>query len=198
MQCLRHSLLASSFVVSFLTAVAADDKGAPADASRETNRDWNDLPGVDGKTHSLKDIKTRFVAVAFLANSCALCRFQEAELNRIQEEYREKGVTVMAISVGTRPEDQLPRMIERLQAAGYKFPYLHDASQETGRRFRVTCTPTVYLLNEDRKIVYRGALNDDGTPIAKHYLRDALDDSLAGRPVAVPKTRAIGCGILYD
>jgi thiol-disulfide isomerase/thioredoxin len=198
MQRLRHSLLLWSFVVSFLTAVAGDDRGAPADASREAKPDWNDLPGVDGKTHSLKDIKTRFVAVAFLANSCALCRFQEAELNRIQEDYREKKVTLVAISVGNRPEDQLPKMIERSQAASYKFPYLHDASQETGRRFKATCTPTIFLLNEDRKIVYRGALNDDGTPIVKHYLRDALDDSLAGRPVALPKTRAIGCGIRYD
>jgi thiol-disulfide isomerase/thioredoxin len=183
MKCLIHSLVALSAVGSWLSAVAGDDTGPsaevsrPAEISQEVKPDWNDLPGVDGKTHSLKDIKTRFVAVVFLANHCALCRFQEEELNRIQEDYREKGLTLVAVSVSTRSEDQLPKMIERSKSAAYKFSYLHDSSQETGRRFRVTCTPTVFLLNEERKIVYRGALNDDGTPIMKHYLREALDEA---------------------
>jgi len=195
---LTHSFLALSLAGWLLTSVGADDRGRPADPSVEVKADWNDLPGVDGKTHSLKDIKTRFVAVAFLANQCALCQFQEEELNRITEEYRDKGVTVVGISVSTRPEDRLSKVIERTGTAPLKFPYLHDASQEIGRTLRVSCTPTVLLLDEERKVIYRGALNDDGTPIKKHYLREALEDSLAGRPVAVPKTRAIGCGIRYD
>lgn len=158
---------------------------------------WRDLPGVDGQKHSLAQIQTRLVAVAFVANHCVLCQFQEKELIQIQKDYG-KDLQLVAISISTSEPDLLPKMIERAKASGYNFPYLHDFSQDIGRHFGVTQTPTVFLVDQDRRIVYYGALNDDQTPIKRHYLREALDATLASRPVKTPCTRSFGCGIRYD
>jgi peroxiredoxin len=196
---MRFAVIVCLGLACILPARAEDpEKSANRLAIGERAPAWVDLPGVDGKKHCLEDIRSEFVVVAFVANHCPLCRFQERELSRIARAYGEHRVQVVAISVSRFKEDSILKMRERAEAARLPYAYLRDETQEIGRRFRVTRTPTVFLLNKERKIAYSGALDDDGTPIKEHYLRDALEASLEGRSIEHPLTQAQGCGIQYD
>ena len=88
-------------------------------------------------------------------------------------------------------------MVERANADGYTFPYLVDEAQRLAKAYGVTCTFHAFLLDRDRRLCYEGRVDNARLEerVTAHDLRDALDDVLAGRPVAVPTTRAFGCSL---
>ena len=67
-----------------------------------------------------------------------------------------------------------------------------DKGQKLAAQYGATATPTVFLLGRNGKLIYKGAI-DDGEK--KEYLREALDEALAGKAITLPKTRSWGCGI---
>ena len=91
-------------------------------------------------------------------------------------------------------------MKKRAADKGFNFPYLYDASQKIGRDYGATVTPHVFVLDQDRKIAYIGAVDDkqDVDKARRHYLRDALDALLAGKAPPQAVTRQFGCGIRYE
>src|SRR5690606_15930803 len=84
-----------------------------------------------------------------------------------------------------------------VREAGYTFPYLYDETQEVARAYRAACTPDFFLFDSDRKLVYRGQLDDSrpnsGKPVTGADLRAALDAVLAGRPVSADQRPSAGC-----
>jgi hypothetical protein len=90
-------------------------------------------------------------------------------------------------------------MVAFAEASGYPFPYLQDRNQATARAYGATCTFHLFVLDEDRRLRYQGRFDDARLEerIRVHDLRNALDDLLADRPVAVPETRAFGCSLDY-
>lgn len=88
----------------------------------------------------------------------------------------------------------------RVHERKWPVPYLHDPSQSLGRAYGVTNTPQVFLLDRDRKIVYMGTIDDrwqKADEVETHYLRDAIDAVLTGKPVPIKETRAVGCEVEY-
>ncbi len=96
-----------------------------------------DLPGVDGRNHSLEDYADTQVLV--LVQSCNHCPYVlawEGRINDLQREYAERGVRIVAINSNdaeTHPGDSFDAMVEHAREAGYVFDYLHDESQEIAR-----------------------------------------------------------------
>lgn len=92
-------------------------------------------------------------------------------------------------------------MAEEAKEAGYGFPYLFDASQSIARAYRAACTPDFFLFDKDRKLVYRGQLDDsrpgNGIPVTGKDLRAALDAVLAGQAVAAVQKPSLGCNIKW-
>lgn len=161
---------------------------------------WKNLMGVDDRTHSLDDYKSKVLVVVFIANHCPVAAACETRLKQLAADYRERGVEFVAISVSRLDADRLDKMKERAQDAKFPFPYLHDASQETGRRYGATATPQVFVLNAERRIAYMGALDDnwrDPAKVETPYARDAVDAILADRPPEIRETRPVGCAIEY-
>jgi peroxiredoxin len=78
---------------------------------------------------------------------------------------------------------------------GFKFPYLYDGeTQRVSTAFGVLATPHVFIFDQQRRLRYNGRIDDaDVTPPTSHDARNAIEDLLAGREVAVPKTRVFGC-----
>ena len=74
-----------------------------------------------------------------------------------------------------------------------------EASFAQARAYGATCTPHVFLLDQDRKVVYMGAVDDNQQPdkVTKHHLREAIDAALAGTSAATTETKQFGCGINY-
>jgi peroxiredoxin len=159
---------------------------------------WSKLPGVDGKEHSLADLKDKqAVVVVFTCNSCPAAEAYEDRI--IELANRHKDVAVVAINVNTVAEDNLDAMKERAAAKKFPFAYLYDQSQKIAKDFGAAGTPEFFVLSPQRKIVYMGAMDDEEDPAkVKHrYVEDALTATLAGKAPAVAETYAPGCRIRW-
>jgi peroxiredoxin len=168
--------------------------GAPAPA-------WENLEGTDGKQHSLSDLAhAKAVAVVFTCNSCPVAKAYEDRLIQLANDYQDKGVALVAINVNNVEGDKLPAMKERAEEKGFTFAYLYDPSQQIARDYGATVTPHAYLLDAQRRIVYEGAIDDnqDASAAKEHYLRDAIDATLASQQPTVASTEQFGCGIKYE
>jgi hypothetical protein len=84
---------------------------------------------------------------------------------------------------------------------GFNFPVCFDESQEIAKAYSAACTPDFFLFDGNRKLVYRGQLDDsrpgNGKPLTGHDLRSALDCLIAGRPVNEDQKPSLGCNIKW-
>ncbi|MBY0586673.1 thioredoxin family protein [bacterium] len=170
------------------------DLGADAPA-------WSNLPGTDGKNHSLQELKdAKAVVVAFTCNHCPVAVAYEDRFIAFAKEYQKKGVAFVAISVNKGESDQLPAMIERAKEKDFPFPYIYDESQKIGHDFQAEKTPHLFVLDKDRKIAYVGSFDDKmaAEKVETHFVKDAVDAILAGKKPAVQTHPAHGCGIRYE
>ncbi len=163
---------------------------------------WKNLPGVDGKLHSLADLKDKpVVVVVFTCNSCPYAVDYEDRLNALAKQHAGKSgkVAVVAINVNHVPEDSLAKMQSRAKAKGFQFAYVYDESQDIAREFGATRTPEFFVLNAKRKVIYMGAMDDntEADKVTKTYLTSAIKATLAEKTPAIKETVAIGCNIRF-
>jgi peroxiredoxin len=165
-----------------------------------------DLPGTDGKSHSLSSLKgAKATIVVFSCNHCPYVIMNEDRLIAAARDYASKGVGMAAINANdasTHPEDSFEEMKKRAAEKKFPFAYLRDESQDAARAYGATSTPHLFVFDADLRLAYTGSIDDDNKYNArkkaeKLYLRDALDDLVAGRPVRLPETHAIGCTIKW-
>lgn len=169
----------------------------------QTALDFN-LPGVDAATYSLDSFKdAKALVVVFSCNHCPYVQAYEGRMIELQRDYEARGVRLIAINSNDAvnyPEDSFDEMKRRAQRLGFNFPYLRDESQQTARAYGATHTPHLFVFGPDRRLAYTGKLDDnwqEPSKVGRRYLREALDDILAGRPVREPETHAIGCTIKW-
>lgn len=163
------------------------------------------LPDTSGKTVRLADFADAPVLlVIFLCNHCPYVKHVRSEIAALAREYQRKGVAVVGImpnDVKSFPDDSPEKMAEEVQNVGYTFPYLYDESQEVAKAYKAACTPDFFVFDKDRKLVYRGQLDDarpgNDKPVTGRDLRAALDAVLAGKPVSEQQTPSIGCNIKW-
>ncbi len=177
---------------------------SPGDAAPE----FASLPAADDREYAFEDFAAAKVLVLlFTSNPCPVSQaYDERILNLVAEHSApdassEPMVRLVAVSVGLSEADGLEAMRKHARDRGYTFPYLHDATQDTGRAYGVFVTPTVFVLDQDRKVRYYGAIDDkwnDAAGVKHRYLRDAIDALLAGDEPPVAETRAKGCDITYQ
>ena len=163
-----------------------------------------ELPGVDGKTHSLSDYEGKAaIAVIFTCNHCPYARAWEDRIVSIQSDYGSAGLQVLAINANDAnkyPDDGFPQMQQRAEDKGFNFPYLHDESQEVAAAYGAERTPEVFLLGGNRELAYHGAVDDnydDPNAVQVAYLRDAVEAVLAGEETPTSQTRPVGCSIKW-
>jgi peroxiredoxin len=164
------------------------------------------LMGVDGKTHSLAEIKgAKATIIVFACNHCPYVVLNEDRLIAVAKDYAARGVGMAAINSNDAqnyPEDSFDAMKKRATEKGFPYPYLHDETQEVARAYGATHTPHLFVFDKDLRLAYTGSVDDDSSyknrkKAEKLYLRDALDDLIGGRPVRLPETHAIGCTIKW-
>lgn len=163
---------------------------------------WTDLPGVDGKKHSLADLKNKdVVVVVFTCNSCPVAVDYEDRLIAFSRKHAgpDSKVGLVAINVNVIEEDRLPKMQERAKEKGFTFPYLFDETQKIAKLFGASYTPEFFVLNKDRKVVYMGAMDDTSVPanVKVNFLEQAVQAALKGEKPNPGETLARGCRIRF-
>ncbi len=164
------------------------------------------LPNVvDGRTVTQDGFAdANALLVMFICNHCPFVKHVLDELGRLGRDYQAQDLAVVAISSNdpeAYPEDAPERMKEVATAQGWRFPYLFDETQETAKRFRAACTPDFYLFDGDRRLVYRGQLDDSRPkteiPVTGRDLRAAIDAVLEGGEVPTEQRPSLGCNIKW-
>ena len=161
------------------------------------------LPGVDGESHSLSSLAgERGTVIVFVANGCPTARAYEERLIALQDSLKANGLNLVAVNSNNpalSPPDTQPEMVRRARERKFNYHYLKDASGGVARGFAATCTPHVFLLNSDRRVLYSGRIDDSrmGDRITSRDLENAIGDLLAGRDVKLPVTEPFGCSIVW-
>jgi thiol-disulfide isomerase/thioredoxin len=180
--------------------------GAPAP-------DFN-LPAVDGRNYRLSDFSdAKILVVAFTCNHCPTAQAYEQRIKALAQDYRGKGVALVAISPNdpqavrldelgyTDLSDSFEEMKIRAQDQKFNFPYLYDGDEEkVSRAYGPTSTPHLFIFDSGRKLRYVGRVDDSENPdkVKSSDARNAIEALLAGRPVPVQKTKTFGCSIKWS
>jgi peroxiredoxin len=161
------------------------------------------LPDVAGMTVRRDDLADRpALLVMFLCNHCPYVRHVEAELGRLLGQYPDlAAVGICSNDATAYPEDRPERLAAQASRAGWAFPYLVDHAQDVGRAYRAACTPDFFCYDANRRLAYRGALDEstpgNRKPVTGDLLRAAIEHVLAGEPVPEPHKPSMGCSIKW-
>jgi thiol-disulfide isomerase/thioredoxin len=161
------------------------------------------LPTVAGDASVDAAALTGPLVVMFLCNHCPYVKAVEDRVIALAREFEGQGVTFLGICANDAdhyPDDAPAALAARARSRGYGFAYLHDESQEVARAFGAVCTPEFFVYGADKRLAYRGRLDDSGrdpAKVSRRELAEALADVLAGRPVAAPQRPALGCSIKW-
>lgn len=172
--------------------------------------DFN-LLGIDGKKHTLADYKkAKILMIAFISNHCPDSHAAEARLKQVLKDYKSKGFAMVAINPNnpdglsidelgySKYNDGFDDMKKYAKEQGFNFPYLYDGdTQAIAKAYGCLATPHVFIFDADRKLRYKGQLDDsrfeDPATVKTTDARNALDAMLAGKAVPVEITKPHGC-----
>lgn len=163
------------------------------------------LPDPNGRLVRLSDFSAQpALLTMFICNHCPYVKHVRTELTQLGKAYAARGVALVAINsndVASYPEDGPSEMAREAAEAGYGFPYLFDETQAVARAYHAACTPDFFLFDRQRRLVYRGQLDDsrpgNGVPVTGHDLRAALEALLAGNSLPVNQKPSLGCNIKW-
>jgi peroxiredoxin len=172
------------------------------------------LPATDGKTYSLASFaKAKILVVIFTCNHCPTAQAYEDRIIQLTNDYKSKGVQVIAISPNdplavrldelgySDMSDSFEEMKLRHKQKKYNFVYLYDGkTQRTAKAYGPVATPHVFIFDKDRKLVYRGRIDDMENPTKTPRSSDtraALDAMLNNKEVPAGTTKVFGCSIKW-
>ena len=200
-------------LMPFLTAAHVFAQHASSPLSIGSSAPDFALPGVDGKVHKLSDyVGSKVLVIAFLCNHCTASQLYEGRIQRLADDYRGKGVSLVAIEADnpdsvpmedlayTDVGDSLADMKERVSYRHLTFPYLYDGeTQRVTKLYGATVAPQIFIFDQGRKLRYEGRVDDNPkeTLVQTSDARNALDSLLADRPVGVTHTTATGCDLRW-
>ena len=171
----------------------------------ETSAPDFSLPDTKGKIVSLCDFnEAPALLVIFMCNHCPFVKHILSVLVELIKDYQAKGVAVVGINsndIVNFPQDSPEMMAKIVKKAGFTFPYLFDESQVVAKTYRATCTPDFFLFDKERKLVYRGQMDDsrpgNNIPVTGLDLIKAMDSVLIGRDVSGEQKPSMGCNIKW-
>ncbi|OEJ68538.1 thioredoxin family protein [Magnetovibrio blakemorei] len=164
-----------------------------------------DLPGVDGKTHTLADIQgPNGTLIIFMCNHCPYVLAVLQRLIRDVKDLQALGIGVAAINANDPaqyPEDSFDNMVRMASDNGFSFPYLFDESQEVARAYGAVCTPDFFGFNADLGLQYRGRLDasrrETGPEDAKRELFEAMQMVAKTGQGPSDQIASMGCSIKW-
>ena len=161
------------------------------------------LPATDGMTVDSSTIKDTVVAVIFTCNHCPYAKAYEDRIVDLAQHFDEQGVQLVLISSNDAlnyPEDSFEQMKQKHDEKGYPFPYCYDESQEVAKAYGALCTPHCFVFDADRKLQYKGRIDDnwqEEESVKERNLFDALDALVRKETPAIQEANSYGCSIKW-
>jgi peroxiredoxin len=162
------------------------------------------LPGVDGKSYSLADFeRSPVLVVMFICNHCPYVQAVEDRLIRMARELGARGAAFVGVCSNdavTYPDDAFDKLAERWRRKQYGFPYLQDETQDVARAFGAVCTPDIFTYDRERRLAYRGRIDDswkDESKVTRRELAAAVEALLDGRTLSPEQRPSMGCSIKW-
>lgn len=154
------------------------------------------LEDYNGVKHSLSDYRdSKAIVLMFIATQCPVSNSYNDRMNELYKDYGSKGVSFVAIN--SNKSEGIDEIKKHALEHGFKFTILKDWKNVIADKLGATVTPEIFLLNSDFEILYHGRIDNSSRidKVTSRDLRNALDEVLSAKPVAVVSTKAFGCTI---
>src|SRR5437588_10419899 len=201
---MKTKLLLTTFIAYAAGALYAADVPPVGSAAPDFS-----APDASGKTQSLSQYKGKYVVLEWFNPECPFVKkhYGSDNMQKLQDEYTGKGVVWLTIA-SNAPGTQgslTPEEAEKITTAWktHQTALLLDPEGKAARAYGAKNTPDMVIINPEGKIAYEGAIDSKATPnpadipSSTNYVKAALDESLAGRPITTPQTKPYGCSVKY-
>lgn len=168
------------------------------------------LTDINGKQQSLAEYKGKYVVLEWMNLGCPFVRkhYDSGNMQATQKKATDKGVVWLSICSSARGKQGNFTPAEWRKAYAKEkmnsTAVLLDPTGEVGKAYGAKTTPSLFVINPDGNLIYKGAIDDKPTtdkadiPGAHNYVLSALDEAMSGQPVAVPATQSYGCSVKYE
>src|SRR5262245_9158300 len=167
------------------------------------------LPDANGKTHSLSQYKGKYVVLEWFNPQCPFVKkhYGSSNMQNLQKEYTDKGVVWLTVdsnapgTEGNITAEQAKKIMDSWKT--HQTALLLDPESKIAKLYGAKNTPNMVIINPEGKIVYEGAIDSKATPnpadipTSTNYVKNALDESLSGKPVSNAQTKPYGCSVKY-
>ncbi|MGA3267851.1 MAG: redoxin domain-containing protein [Verrucomicrobiota bacterium] len=192
--------LALFTALTVATAALAVEVGKPAPDFSATD--------INGKTIKLDDYKGKIVVLESYNSDCPYCnnQYKTGAMPALQKELAAKGVVWLVVnSVNPKNPSHRTTVQARAEMASKKITaeaWIDDSSGAVGHLYDMKTTPHMFVIDKSGTLVYDGAIDDVPDPShdptkARNYVREAVDDLIAGKPIAVSQSKPYGCSVKY-
>jgi peroxiredoxin len=192
-------LIGTMFAVNAASAAAVVGQKAPEITLTDTA----------GKTVRLSDFKGKHVILEWNNPGCPFVRkhYNTSNMQTLQKEAAGKGVVWLAVnSTEKSHQDYMtPAVLGKWMVDQKAAPTatLMDEAGDTGKAYGARTTPHMYVVNPQGVLVYAGGIdsnpsaNTEDIKTATNYVRQTMNEVVAGKPVSMPTTRTYGCSVKY-
>ncbi|HEY2615413.1 MAG TPA: thioredoxin family protein, partial [Chthoniobacterales bacterium] len=194
--------LLTSFIATALFAADSPPVGSAAPDFSVTDS--------KGKPQSLSQYKGKYVVLEWFNPECPFVKkhYGSGNMQKLQQEFTGKGVVWLTIDSsapgleGSLSPEQANEKIAEWKT--HSTALLLDAEGKAGRAYGAKNTPHMFVINPEGKVIYEGAIDSKASPnpadipSSTNYVKVALEESLAGKPVSTPSSRPYGCSVKYQ
>jgi len=200
---MKKNLVSTLLVTSFMLASAiiavsgrSTEGEVPAPPAIGSTLDDFTLPDASGKEQSLGSLKGKNGAVLiFMAVQCPVSNAYNERMEKLAQDYAARGINVIGINANSVDSAEAVKA----HAAEHKFTFtiLKDPGNKVADRLGASVTPEAYLIDKSNKLLYRGRIDNSKNVegVTSSELRDAIEATLAGKPIAKTTANAFGCSI---
>jgi peroxiredoxin len=159
------------------------------------------LKGVDGRTHSLRDYRSKATLVVFICNHCPYVKARIGDIVALQSKFRPSELQVIGINSNdpNYKDEGFDNMVKFAKDYRLNFPYLIDDSQDIARAYGAVCTPDPFLF-VDGRLAFHGRINDALEPEARPtvpVMENNVRRLLKGERIEKDFDPSIGCSIKW-
>jgi len=203
-ECWRRALLVLAITTLAAAALYAADVPPVGSAAPDFS-----APDANGKTQSLSQFKGKYVVLEWFNPECPFVKkhYGSDNMQKLQAEYTGKGVVWLTIdsnapgTEGNITAEQAKKIMDSWKTK--QTALLLDPESKIAKLYGAKNTPDMVIINPEGKIVYEGAIDSKASPnpadipTSTNYVKAALDESLAGKPVSNAQTKPYGCSVKY-